>query len=43
VTQVAEREELRASLYHTAIDLLGGRAVPSLPRGEPRPAVRPAT
>jgi small-conductance mechanosensitive channel len=43
VTQVAEREELRAALYHTAIDLLGGRTVPSLPQGNPRPAARPAT
>jgi hypothetical protein len=29
ITQVAEREEVRAKLYHTAVELLGAIALPS--------------
>ena len=37
ITQVAEREELRAKLYQTAITLLGdSRVEPHLPASRPR-------
>jgi hypothetical protein len=41
ITHVAEREELRARLYHTAVELIGGVPTPNLgTRAVPTPAAR---
>src|SRR5215831_96800 len=41
ITHVAEREELRARLYHTAVELIGGVSTPSLAtRAVPTPTTR---